>query len=321
MTALSQARINQLRGLLRSAGVASFVMNGDRRPLALVTGASSGIGLELAHQFAKHDFDLVLVADETTVHDAVRQMFRYDVDVQAIGESLGTDESVRRVWSALRTSSRPVDAAALNADVAANGRFVRGTNLADELRMIDINVRSTVQLAKLLLTDMASRGRGRLLVTSSIDGAMLPGTYQAVYAASKAFLNSFGEAVRAELRGTGVTVTTVLPGPVFDGVGWATILGGAPKRTPRAQAQQAYDALMEGKDRAFAGSIIDRLIVMAERVIPDPAKAAVNAWIARPGSPQGAVASRVLRAADLTTASVQQAAAQGRRLASSLRQS
>jgi short-subunit dehydrogenase len=292
-------------------------MNGDTRPLALVTGASSGIGLALAHQFAEHDFDLVLVDDAATVYDAVRQMFRYDVEVRAIEESLETDESVLRLWSALRRLNRPVDAGALNADVAANGRFVRGTNLVDELRTIDINVRSTVQLAKLLLTDMTARGHGRLLVTSSID-ALLPGTNQAVYAASKAFLDSFGELVRAELRGTGVTLTTVLPGPIFDG---ATIFGAAPRITTRAVAQQAYDAMMRGKDHAVAGSIIDRLIVIAARVIPDPAKAAVNAWIARPGSPQEAVASRVLRAADLTTASVQQAAAQGRRLASSLRQS
>lgn len=103
-------------------------------------------------------------------------------------------------------------AIAINAGVGAGGDFARETDLQDDLNVIDLNVRSTVHLAKRVLQDMITRGQGRILFTSSIASSM-PGTFNAVYNASKAFVQSFAEAIRNELKDTGVTVTALMPGP------------------------------------------------------------------------------------------------------------
>ncbi len=295
-------------------------MSANSRPLAVVTGASSGIGLALAREFAHHQFDLVVAADDSAVYDVAQRISLDGVTVRAVQEDLATEQGVRRLWNAVRAWKKPIEAAALNGGIALNGRFASDTELPVELRVIDVNVRSSVYLAKLALTDMARNGHGRLLLTSSVE-AVLPGTNQAVYAASQAFLNSFGDALRAELRGTGVTVTTLLPRPtdtpIFEKLGAATIFGAAPKSSPETVARQAFEGLMRGDDHVIAGSMVDRLIVRTAQALPDSAKAAIQAWMARSRPPQEVAASRVLRGINVTAASAQRAAAEGRRLVSS----
>jgi uncharacterized protein len=177
----------------------------EARPVALVTGASSGIGLELAKQFAHEGFDLVLAAEDTALTDAVRGCESAGAEVLSVQVDLATYEGVEELWSAVNGAGRPLEAVAINAGIGAGGEFVDGTDLDDELKLVNLNVVSTVHLAKRVLPGMVDRGRGRVLLTSSI-ASMMPSTYLAVYGASKSFVQSFSEALREELKETGVTV-------------------------------------------------------------------------------------------------------------------
>ena len=170
----------------------------SRGSFAVVTGASSGIGLELAKQFAEHGFDLLIVADSPKIGEAATTLKSYKVSVTEAQIDLAKPSGVDELYGVIRNAGRPVDAIALNAGVGAGGDFVRETALDADLNVIDLNVRSTVHLAKLVLKDMVQRKQGRVLFTSSI-AATMPGTFNAVYNASKAFIQSFSQAVRNEL--------------------------------------------------------------------------------------------------------------------------
>src|SRR3712207_3153517 len=156
----------------------------EPRPLALVTGASSGIGLELARQFAEHGFDLVVNAEDAELTTAAEQLRVAGTTVQAVQADLRSAEGAQAVYDAVTATGRPLAAAALNAGVGKGGPFVENP-LEDELAIIDLNVRSTVVLAKSVVRDMAARGEGRVLFTSSVASTM-PGPYQAVYKIGRA---------------------------------------------------------------------------------------------------------------------------------------
>jgi short-subunit dehydrogenase len=262
-------------------------MNGQQ-PLALVTGASSGIGLELARQFARHGYNLVVAAENDAVETVaveLRTVGATTVQVEAVKVDLATSDGVQRLHTAL--GSRQVDAAALNAGVGLGGAFA-GNDLAAELAMIDLNIKSTVHLAKLLLPDMLSRDEGRILITSSIASTM-PGSFQAVYNASKSFLQSFAEALQNELKDSGVTVTSLMPGATetnfFHRAGMDnTPVGRSDKDDPAAVAKQAFDALMAGKDRVVAESLTTKAQELANKILPDKVKAAVHRKMAEPDS-------------------------------------
>ena len=161
------------------------------RSFAVVTGASSGIGCELARQFAAHDFDLLICAEDDAVAAVGDELRAGGAEVTVRQADLSKDCGVYALYAAIRALGRPVDAIALNAGVGAGGSFAGPdalrTSLADELRIIDLNVRSTVQLAKYVVADMVERDSGRVLFTSSI-AATMPGSFQAVYNASKSFV-------------------------------------------------------------------------------------------------------------------------------------
>lgn len=259
----------------------------DQRPLALVTGASSGIGRELAREFAEHGYDLIVAAEDSGVDSAAAQLGVDSAEVRAVRADLRTEQGVEQVWTAVVASGRNLDAAVLNAGVGAGGGFLE-TNLADEFSVIDLNVRSTVHLAKLVLRDMASRDDGKVLITSSIASTM-PGSYQAVYNASKSFLQSFAQAVASELRDTGVTVTSLMPGPTETNFFHRadmddTKVGQSEKDDPAQVARQGFDALMKGKDKLVAGSAKTKAQAAADTVLPDRAKAAMHKKMAKPGS-------------------------------------
>jgi uncharacterized protein len=262
----------------------------DARPLAVVTGASSGIGLELAKLFAAAGFDLVVAAEDDEIHQVADGIRASGVETEAVQVDLATEDGVAELY---RSVARPADALALNAGIGAGGAFVssetRETYLRDELRLIDLNVRSTVHLAKLLLPDMVERGRGRVLFTSSVASTM-PGSYQAVYNASKSFVQSFALALRNELKDTGVTVTSLMPGPTdtefFERADMLDTKIGADdsKDDPADVARDGFEALMAGEERAVSASLKTKLQGRGSRFLPDSAKAAMHRRMSEPGS-------------------------------------
>jgi short-subunit dehydrogenase len=178
-----------------------------------------------------------------------------------------------------------VDAVALNAGVGNGGRFA-DIDLEDEFRLIQTNVVGTVHLTKRLLPAMVQRGQGRLLFTSSVASSM-PGPYYATYAASKSFVQSFAEAVRYEVRDSGVTVTALLPGPTdtnfFDRAGMhSTPAGRGKKDDPAEVAADGFAALMAGKDHVIAGSVKNKVQFVGAAVLPDTTKAAIHGKLTKP---------------------------------------
>lgn len=255
------------------------------RPLAVVTGASSGIGFELAGECARHGYDLVIAAENDLLYDAAERLRVHGGAVHAVTTDLATYDGVEILLSELRADGRPVSTAVLNAGIGRAGAFLE-TDLADLARVIDVNVSSTVHLARRLLTDMAGRGQGRLLITSSV-AAGTPGPYSAVYNASKAFLQSFAQALHRELRGTGVTVTALMPGATdtrfFVRAGLLdTRVGRSKKDDPSLVARQGYRALMAGRSRKVAGSLRTRAQEQVVRRLPVSARIALHAHWTRP---------------------------------------
>jgi short-subunit dehydrogenase len=255
---------------------------------AVITGASSGIGLELARQFAQHDHDLLITAEDAELAAAEAELTAAGARVQAVQADLRDRAGVEAVHAAIRDAGRPVDALALNAGVGQGGAFLE-QSLDDILSIVQLDVASTVHLARLVLPDMVARGSGRVLVTSSI-ASMMPGAYQAVYNAAKSFLQSWTEALQAELRGSPVTVTALMPGPTetefFERAGMAanTIIGRSRKDDPAQVAAQGFAGLMAGKPRVVGGGLQTRAQYVMGQVLPDRAKAFMHALMAKPRS-------------------------------------
>ncbi|SDQ07045.1 SDR family oxidoreductase [Quadrisphaera sp. DSM 44207] len=258
------------------------------RPLALVTGASSGIGLELARQFATHGFDLVVAAEDAGLEAAAQDLRGTGAAVEAVRVDLATADGVEELHRRATAGGRPVAAAALNAGIGSGGPFAE-TPLERELRLVDLNVRGTVHLAKLVVRDMVPRREGRILITSSIASTMA-GPFAAVYNASKSFDQSFALGLRAELEDSGITVTSLMPGPTdtdfFErGDLTDTKLGTTGlKDSPADVARQGFEALMAGRERVVAASLTTKLQAYSSRFLPDSAKAALHKVMARPGS-------------------------------------
>jgi short-subunit dehydrogenase len=258
------------------------------KPFAVVTGASSGIGHELARQFAQHGFDLLVTATGPDIAETARVCEGLGARVETVQAELTTYDGVEALYQAIGATGRPVDAIALNAGVGVGGDFARETDLRDELNLINLNVVSTVHLAKRVVRDMVARGQGRVLFTSSI-AALMPGTFEAVYAASKAFVQSFAQALRNELKDTGVTVTALQPGPTetdfFHRAGMDdTRVGTSAKDDPAEVAEQGFEALMAGKDHVIAGSLKTKAMGTMAKVLPDTANAQQHRKMAEPGS-------------------------------------
>jgi short-subunit dehydrogenase len=257
------------------------------KPLAVVTGASSGIGYELAKQFAQHGFDLVIAAEDEGISGAARDVEELGATVEAVQVDLASYDGVERLCQQATSGGRPIGALAINAGIGVHGEFAR-TNLDDELRLIDLNVRSAVHLAKRGVQNMVARGDGQILFTSSIAAAQ-PGPFEAAYAASKAFLLSFSEALRNELKDAGITVTALLPGPTdtefFERAGMQDTRVGAGKKDAAAEvARQGFEAMMKGRDHVVAGSLKNRVVAGASKLAPETVKAQMHRKMAEPGS-------------------------------------
>ena len=187
-------------------------MVSPRRSLALVTGASSGIGRELARVAARDGHDLLIVARRAErLSELAAELAPTGIQVDPVVADLADPAGVPEVMAAL--AERPVDVLVNDAGVGGRGRFAVERDLQTDLAMIRLNVGALVQLTGLLLPGMIDRHYGRILNVASIAG-YLPGPGQAVYNASKAFVRSFSLALAEETRGTGVSVTALCPGPV-----------------------------------------------------------------------------------------------------------
>jgi short-subunit dehydrogenase len=259
------------------------------KPLAVVTGASSGIGYELARVFAENGFDLVVCAEDGGIAEAGQAFAATGAAVETVRADLATADGVEQLWSRVQALGRPVDAIALNAGIGVNGSFAE-TDLASELRLVALNVGSTVHLAKRAVQHMVPRGKGRILITSSVVATM-PAAFTAVYGASKAFDQSFAQALREELKDTGVTVTSLQPGATDTGFFERadmqdTKVGQAKKDDPAEVAKQGFEALMAGKDHVVAGSLKNRVQTTAAKVIPETVKAKLHRAQAEPGHPE-----------------------------------
>ncbi|WP_094289311.1 SDR family NAD(P)-dependent oxidoreductase [Mycobacterium lehmannii] len=255
------------------------------RPLALVTGASSGIGFELAKLFADDGYDLIVAADDDGIHASADKLAASGTEVRAVQVDLRKEDDVDRLYASATEGGRRLDAAALNAGTGGGGSRFVDRGLEEDFNIIDLNVRGTTQLAKLVLADMVSANSGKLLFTSSIV-AMMPGSYQTIYNASKSFVQSFTEALQDELRDTDVVVTSLMPGPTdtnfFRRAGMLdTLVGRMPKDDAHKVAKQGYDALMEGRKKIVASSPLSKGLGLMNRFLPDSVKAASNRLISR----------------------------------------
>ncbi|HVD41691.1 MAG TPA: SDR family NAD(P)-dependent oxidoreductase [Solirubrobacterales bacterium] len=260
----------------------------QRRPFAVVTGASSGIGFELAKVLAEEGFDLLITAEDAEIDTAQRELNQLTASVECTRLDLSREEEVARLYERIQATARPVDVLVLNAGTGAGGDFVRENDLRKVLRLIDLNVRSTVHLCKLVAQDMVARDEGRILFTSSIASTM-PGSFQAAYNASKSFVQSFALALRNELKDTGVTVTSLMPGPTetefFERAEMEdTPIGESEKDDPAEVARQGFDALMAGKGKVVGGSLKNKAQAAAAKVLPDSVKAEMHRKQAEPAT-------------------------------------
>jgi UDP-glucose 4-epimerase len=261
-------------------------MSESDRPLALVTGAATGIGYELCKVFAENGFDLVITEHDAPVTRTVDTANRLGAEVDVVKVDLASERDVDKLWERIASSDRPLALAAINAGRGIGGEFAGGTALEDELEVIDLNVRSVVQLSKHIVNDMTQRGAGRILFTSSI-ASTTPGAFQAVYNASKSFVQSFALALRNELKDTGVSVTSLMPGATetnfFERAEMlATPVGSSKKDDPAQVAADGFAALMAGDERAVSASLKTKLQARGSRFMPDSMKAEMHRKMAEP---------------------------------------
>lgn len=254
------------------------------RPLAIVTGASSGIGYELAKLFAQDGHDLIVAADRPLA-EAVQAFEALGARVESLQADLATEEGVQALVDLV--AGRRIDALAANAGHGLGHGFLDQA-FDDILHVINTNVTGTVRLAHLIGRGMRTQGSGRILFTGSIAGLM-PGSFQAVYNASKAFVDSFSFALRNELKDSGVTVTVLMPGVTdtdfFERAGLMDTKVGQDdkKMDPADVARYGYEAMKRGDGDVVAG-MGNKIQAAMAAVTPQSMLAEQHRKIAEPGS-------------------------------------
>jgi short-subunit dehydrogenase len=261
-------------------------MPATTRPLAIVTGASTGIGYELATVCAENGYDLLIAADEQKINQAAQALRTLGAQVEAVEVDLATMQGVDKLYDKAKSMGRPVDALLANAGRGL-GRGFLDQDFDDVRKIVDTNVTGTIYLLQKVGRDMRTRGKGRILITGSIAG-FLPGTYQAVYNATKAFLDSFSFALRHELKDTGVSVTCLMPGATetdfFERADMMdTAIGTAKKDDPAMVARKGFDAMMKGEGDVVTGWH-NKLQTAIASVMPAGWAAEMHRKQAEPGS-------------------------------------
>ena len=252
---------------------------------AIITGASTGIGFELAHLAADAGYDLLIVADEPLIESAAADIRGKGVEVRSIEADLSTIDGVDQLLEAAQ--GRTIDLLCANAGRGLGHGFL-DQSVSDWRRVVDTNITGTLYLLQKVVAPMVARNEGKVLVTGSIAGFM-PGSFQAVYNGTKAFVDSFTDALRNEIKDSdGVTITTLMPGPVetefFETAGMGdTKVGQQEKDDPAKVAKDGWDALMAGKDSIVSGWK-NKVQAAAAHVLPAGVTAAMHRDLAEPGS-------------------------------------
>jgi len=259
-------------------------MSEQQRQLAVVTGASTGIGLELARECARNGFDLLIAANEPEIESAADELRREGVSVETVDADLSTVEGVDDLYDEI--GGRPVAALLANAGRGLGHAFL-DQNFADLRYVIDTNITGTVYLLHKIGRDMRARNEGRILITGSIAGFM-PGSYQAVYNGTKAFLDSFSYALREELKDTKITVTCLMPGATetefFHRADMMDTKVGTGKKDDAAKvAKDGFDAMMKGEGGIVSGWH-NKVQVAAAHVMPAERLAKQHSKMAAPGT-------------------------------------
>jgi len=252
--------------------------------LAIVTGASTGIGLELARCCAKTGFDLVIAADEPAIQGAAEQLRQLGVKVEAVEADLATTEGVDKLCAAV--GDRPIDALLANAGVGLGKAFL-DQDFKRIRRVVDTNITGTLDLIHRAGNEMRRRNSGRILITGSVAG-FTPGSFQAVYNGSKAFLDSFSFALREELRDSKITVTCLMPGATetefFHRADMMdTKVGTEQKDDPADVARAGFDAMMNGESDVVTG-FKNKVQTTVANVTPNELLARQHRKMAEPGT-------------------------------------
>lgn len=245
----------------------------------MITGASSGIGLHLAEEFARHGHSLILVAPVETELQRIATNLKaaHRIDVSTIACDLRDPSAIEHIQKGV--DSRPLDILVNNAGHGQKGKAWE-LPLEDDLSMVRLNIEAVLRLNKIFVPPMVHRQRGRILHTASVAG-FEPGPNYAVYAATKAFLLSYSEALATELEDTGVTVTALCPGPTdTDFFPKADMMNTrafqqANLMAPQDVASAAYKALMEG-ERVIVPGVANKTLVFARRLLPESIQAKLN---------------------------------------------
>lgn len=257
------------------------------KPFAIVTGGSTGIGLEIARLLARDGYDLLISGSSDRVETAATELRALGAEVFAVQSDLSTAEGTAALIEAARATDRPVDTLILNAGIATGGASFIDMPLERHLGLMGLNMVSPVRTVHALLPQMVANGRGRIMLVSSLS-AFSPTPFEGVYGPSKAFLSAFGHGLREELRETGIGVTIFHPGATateFHGrAGMANTAFGdnSWKADPAEVARQAYEGLVRG-EATVSGD--DGNLAKSEselRALPEEEKARRHAQRARP---------------------------------------
>ena len=251
---------------------------------AIVTGASTGIGFELAKCCAQHGYDLLVVADEPEITAAAETLRSCGTVVHALQADLATPEGIHSLLKA--TGGRRVDALLANAGRGLGQGFL-DQSFPDILHVLNTNVTGTLMLVHEVGRAMRTHGGGKILITGSIAG-LIPGAYQAVYNGTKALLDSFCYALREELKDTGITVTCLMPGATetefFERAELMDTKEGVSKKQPSAEVAKAgFEAMLAGEAGLVTG-FSNKLLAAFSHLIPDTALAETSAKLNAPGS-------------------------------------
>lgn len=246
----------------------------DYKKYALITGATSGIGLELAKLFAQDNYNLVIVARDQSELDATAgQLSTYGIEVVTLAKDLFVRDEAFLLYDEVKAQGIEVDVLVNNAGQGAYGLF-QDNDIEKELKIIDLNIASTIILTKAFLKDMVARNSGKILNLASI-ASTTPGPWQAVYHGTKAFVLSFTEALRSEVKETEITVTALLPGATdtdfFNKAGMTESKAVQDKESlsdPADVAKDGYEALMAGKDKVVSG-FKNKVQVALGNITPD----------------------------------------------------
>ena len=252
--------------------------NETNKKYALITGGTSGIGYELAKLFAKDGYNLVIAArNENELENTSAELERnFGIDVVTFSKNLFDPENAFDLYNEIILKGIQIDVLVNDAGQGHYGEFV-DTDIHRELSIIQLNISSVVVLTKLFLQDMVKRGEGKILNLSSI-ASKIPGPFQSVYHGTKAFVQSFTEAIRNEVKDSGVIITALLPGATdtdfFNKADMeeSKIVQEGKLADPAEVAKDGYDALMKGDDMIISG-FKNKVQVAMGNVLPDSAVA------------------------------------------------